>query len=189
MTTPYLAPSLVVLRDEINALYPRRDKASDGWLGDAAHQARPSSHNPNAEGVVRALDTDIDDNDPGHDLRAEILRAAIGDPRVWYVISNGVIYSRTHGFEPRAYTGPNGHFHHVHVSLIEERWAWLDTSPWINREDDDMPNYRDWPEEDRRALAKDVAEAVKQVLIAPNVSLGGAVRYIFAKMGGTVKRS
>lgn len=136
MPTPRLAPSLVVLRDEVNALFPRRDKASDGWLGDTAHQARPSSHNPNAQGIVRGLDVDVDDNDPTRDLRQLVVAAAIADERTWYVISNGVIYSRTHNFAARTYTGANSHFKHVHISLLEEPAAWNDTQPWLTKEDD-----------------------------------------------------
>ena len=133
----FLAPSLVVLRDEANAAFPRRDKTSDGWIGDASHAARPSSHNPDwhapgrRNGVVRAVDIDIDDNDPRRDLRRELLNALIGDPRVWYVISNGIIYSRTYGWQARRYAGSNPHFTHVHVSILETEAAEFDTRPWL----------------------------------------------------------
>lgn len=120
----FLAPALEQLRSEVNRRFPDRDKASDGWVGDTSHQARPSDHNPcwdcpgKWEGIVRALDIDISpDGRPNVDLRRRLLRVTVGDPRVWYVISNGKIYSRTNNWEPRAYTGPNGHFAHVHVSL------------------------------------------------------------------------
>lgn len=119
MSNFYLAPALVKLRSEINALFPRRDKTSDGWIGDPSHSARTSDHNPDwsAGGVVRAIDVDVDDHDPTKDIRRMVLEACIGDPRVWYVISNGVIYSRTFGWAARTYTGPSGHFGHVHVSI------------------------------------------------------------------------
>lgn len=113
----YLAPSLVRLRASVNAAFPRRDKSSDGWIGDAAHANRRSEHNPDSRGCVHAIDVDIDDGDAGRDLRKELIAAAVGHRAVWYVITNGVIYSRTYNWRPRAYTGPNGHFKHVHVSI------------------------------------------------------------------------
>lgn len=133
MSSYYLAQSLVALRNEVNARWPRRDKASDGWIGDASHSARKSSHNPDYAngGVVRGLDIDVDDNDPSSNLRAEVLKAVIGDSRVWYVISNGIIYSRTYNWAARRYTGSNPHTKHVHVSLREVRSAWTNTERWL----------------------------------------------------------
>lgn len=128
----YLAPSLARLRDEVNERWPRRDRASDGWIGDPAHSARESDHNPDwdAGGVVRALDVDVDDLDPATDLRRELLNVTIGDPRVWYVISNGRIYSVTYGWAAHTYYGENPHFMHVHISLRHENEAETDISPW-----------------------------------------------------------
>lgn len=123
MSDFFLAQSLVGFRASINAAFPKRDISSDGWIGDASHAARVSEHNPcwtctgDQYGIVRAIDVDIDDNDPGRDIRTEVIASCIWHPAVWYVISNGKIYSRTVGFEARAYNGPNGHFHHVHVSI------------------------------------------------------------------------
>lgn len=131
----FLAPSAVKLRDQVNDLFPQRDKRSDGWIGDPSHQARPSDHNPlwsapgEWAGVVQAVDIDVDDNDPSRDLRKMVIDACYGDYRVDYIISNGVIYNhRSYGQKP--YTGANAHFSHVHVSLIEYVSAWADTSPW-----------------------------------------------------------
>lgn len=168
----FLAPSLVKLRDEVNARWSHRDKSSDGWIGDPSHAARTSSHNPKWDapgkwsGVVRALDIDVDDNDPSSDLRTTVLRAAIGDPRVWYVISNGVIYSATYGWQPRAYTGSNGHYHHVHVSLKETTQAWSDTSTWLGPQ---PPQWKVKPG------PLDVTKVVSQFLAAAGVE-GKVVR-------------
>jgi len=51
-----LAPSLKQLRTEVDVAWPMRSKRSDGWIGDAAHLARTSDHNPDADGIVHALD-------------------------------------------------------------------------------------------------------------------------------------
>lgn len=142
--TWYPAPCLLTLRDEVNAAYPNRDKASDGIIGDAEHAARESDHNPDPDsippGVVRAMDLDSN-GAPGEltDLVRDVLAATIGDDRVWYAIWDGKIYSRTYGWQPRVYLGTNPHDHHVHVSLqgmngISEAKAHdlaYDTSPWL----------------------------------------------------------
>jgi hypothetical protein len=136
MATYFLAPALVQFRDEINTHFPDRDKSSDGWIGDPSHAARTSDHNPcwscggRLNGVVRAIDIDIDDREPARNLREEILSAAVGDHRVWYVISNGIIYSRSYNWAARRYTGSNGHFKHVHVSLRHNAGE-FDTSSWF----------------------------------------------------------
>ena len=125
MTVDYfLAPALVTLRAEVDKTFPKRDRSSDGWIGDASHAARLSDHNPcwacsgRSHGVVRAIDVDSN-GEPGQrtPVVEAVLAATIGDPRVWYVIWDGKIYSRTYGWEPRIYTGENRHDHHVHVSL------------------------------------------------------------------------
>ena len=129
MSSYFLAPAAVKLRSEVDDLFPRRDKRSDGWIGDPSHAARKSEHNPcwtcsgRNYGIVLALDIDIDDNDPTQDLRKMLIEELTGDPRVWYSISNGIIRSRTYGWAPRRYTGANGHFAHLHVSFrIDNAW-------------------------------------------------------------------
>lgn len=130
----YLAPSLVALRSEINRVFPHRDKSSDGWVGDPAHAQRVSDHNPDESskppGCVDALDVDVDDGDPTKDLRVMLIKRAIAHPSTHYVISNGIIYSREYGFRPRTYTGTNGHYHHVHISILKTAAARVSTRPW-----------------------------------------------------------
>lgn len=134
MTEYFLAPSLVSLRNSINEAFPKRDKRSDGWIGDASHAARTSEHNPcwgcggYQYGIVRATDTDIDDTDTDRDLRQELLNSTIGHDAVWYVISNGIIYSRTYGFRARTYSGANSHHKHVHVSINKNESSARDLS-------------------------------------------------------------
>ena len=51
-----MAKSLEVLLKQVNAQAPGRSKVSDGGIGDEEHSSRASDHNPNAAGVVQALD-------------------------------------------------------------------------------------------------------------------------------------
>jgi len=50
----------VKLRKQVDKAFPGRDKRSDGWIGDRAHQARKSDHNPDKNGWVHAIDIDAD---------------------------------------------------------------------------------------------------------------------------------
>lgn len=127
-TKPYLAPSLAAFRQSINDAFPKRDKSSDGWIGDKAHQARKSEHNPDEKGCVHAIDVDVDDGDPTRDMVREILRTCVGHKAVWYVIYNGIIYSRTYNWKARKYTGANAHTKHVHISILLTNAAENDTT-------------------------------------------------------------
>jgi len=112
-----LAESLKRLRVQINTAHPTRSKVSDGSIGDTKHAARVSDHNPNAAGVVTAIDIT---HDPAHLVDGRLLsRQLIADKRVKYVIFSGEIWkARTGKWEP--YRGANAHNHHVHVSVQAE---------------------------------------------------------------------
>jgi hypothetical protein len=128
-----LAPALDQLFDDVNAKWPNRSKASDGTIGDAAHSARKSEHNPNRDpddDVPDGYVTAADITKAGLDV-ARLLASLIGDKRVWYVIHAGKIWSRTYDFRERPYTGSNPHTGHVHVSLRQTRAACDDRSPWF----------------------------------------------------------
>lgn len=127
----YVAASLVALRTEINRRWPNRDKASDGAIGDTAHSARKSDHNPDysAGGVVRAIDVDKD----GINV-TELLAAVVRDPRVAYVIWNRRIASATDDGKPwdwEPYDGDNPHDKHIHISIKHTRAAETNTSRWF----------------------------------------------------------
>ena len=126
-----VARSLETLRSQINAVAPNRDTTSDGTIGDAAHAARASDHNPNAQGVVTAYDID---HDPAGGMDtyklAEILRQN-KDPRIEYVISNGRIFnSRVAPWQWRDYTGSNKHDKHMHISVHNESELYDDPRAW-----------------------------------------------------------
>lgn len=126
-----LAKSLETLRDQVNALYPVRDKSSDGTIGDASHAATTSDHNPNDDGVVTAMDIT---HDPAHGLNARKLAemlVASRDPRIKYIISNAQIISSTVSpWQWRPYSGANAHRAHVHISVEGPAKYADDASPW-----------------------------------------------------------
>lgn len=153
------AHSLDVLLAEVNAAHGRRSKVSDGGLGDPAHAARVSDHNPNREGVWRArdfTDDEVDDNHDGRDddmldcdelarrlvamYHAEHVHPAMRSGA--YTIWKGRIYSydrRGEGWRP--YRGPNMHNHHLHQSVATAASGYDSTLPWgVFNEEDDMAN-------------------------------------------------
>jgi len=122
----HLAPTLQVLRKEINTRWPHRDHTSDGWIGDAAHQTRRSDHNPDGDDAsVNAIDVDVDGIDP-----LLVVRQCIAHPSCQYVIYNRVIWSRTRGFSAARYTGANPHDKHLHVSVSHQRALEDSQRPW-----------------------------------------------------------
>lgn len=129
-----LAPSLVAYVVEADRYYPQRDRSSDGSIGDLAHQARVSDHNP-VDGLVHAVDLD-EDLAPGLDLKAFAERLRLRrDKRVKYVIYEGRMFS-SYATSARAawawgdYSGVNDHLHHLHLSILDSDLAERDLSPW-----------------------------------------------------------
>lgn len=112
-----LAESLVILRAQIDEMYPGRRKNSDGTIGDAAHARTESDHNP-AGGIVCALDLT---HDPSHGFDIQWLfnkLAASRDGRIKYVIANRKIVSAVNRpWKVRDYTGSDPHTGHIHVSV------------------------------------------------------------------------
>ncbi len=121
MSTP--APACRQALRDATARWGSRNRASDGIMGDARHQARTSDHN-----LGNAFDLT---HDPTNGVDCERLsRLVINDPRVTYVIWNHQIYNRARASEGwRAYTGSNPHTHHMHVSIRAASRA--DTSDWV----------------------------------------------------------
>jgi hypothetical protein len=110
---------------QIDDSYPSRDRTSDGWIGDTRHSARPSDHNPDATGIVRAIDIDRDlagkkKPDLMPDLADQIRHAAKSDSRIAYIIFAGKIASSRMGWRWRKYSGINKHDHHCHISFTKK---------------------------------------------------------------------
>jgi hypothetical protein len=124
--TPKLCKAGQQLRLQVDDSYPDRDRTSDGWIGNLAHQATKSDHNPDkAHGnVVRAIDLDRDLSGKAKPdlmpyLADEIRRFAKKDKskRVSYIIFAGKIASPRLGWRWRKYSGINPHNTHCHVSF------------------------------------------------------------------------
>jgi putative peptidoglycan binding protein len=128
---PRLARSLETLRHQVDQLAPNREKDSDGWIGDTSHQARKSEHNPDANGVVRALDIT---NDPAHGVDSQALAEQLRqakDPRILYLISNRrIASSKVEPWTWRPYSGSNPHDHHMHISVVEDPRRYDATDAW-----------------------------------------------------------
>lgn len=136
-----LTPALASLRAGFNTAFPNRDKTSDGWIGDPAHQAETSGHNPDDTDGVRAEYSDTDTIaevraiDVDKDLNAgvtmyDVIRRILATPadlaRLRYIIfcppsgplgaNVPTIWSRSNGWKPARYYGSNPHDKHCHLS-------------------------------------------------------------------------
>lgn len=129
------------LRDMVDDRWPRRDRASDGWIGDSAHADRKSDHNPNAKGIVHAID--IDENMGKGKARQGGNAKKLADQIVQYAASTApgakrvkyVVYERriASGTYQRTWwkwrmDKDYGHTQHIHVSFTAA--ADLDGTIW-----------------------------------------------------------
>ena len=123
----------VTLRDQVNKRWASRDKASDGWIGDAAHAARDgwgtngkgSYHNQDPNGVVHAIDLDEDFLGKGKGQKvakefaeqlATYCREGKDRGRIAHIVYEGQVASATANnwhFRGSGY----GHFQHIHISF------------------------------------------------------------------------
>ena len=124
----------VRLRDQVDKRWPKRDKRSDGWIGDSAHQARgkASDHNPNKAGIVHAIDITENlgkgKNRNGRSARRlanELLEYAAsglpGSNRLKYVVYENRIASGTYKQSFwRWRSGSYAHTAHIHVSFTSK---------------------------------------------------------------------
>jgi hypothetical protein len=127
--TPKLCKAGQQLRLQVDDSYPDRDRTSDGWIGNLAHQNTKSDHNPDkAHGnVVRAIDLDRDLSGKAKPdlmpyLADEIRRFAKKDKskRFAYIIFAGKIASPRMGWRWRKYSGINPHNSHLHCSFTKK---------------------------------------------------------------------
>lgn len=131
-----LAESLKTLRTQINALYPNRDKTSDGSIGDTSHSARKSDHNPNGKNVVTAIDIDRELDGQPEGAAGATVATIVGrlqdsrDPRIKYIIWNGHITVQGNIAQWKPYHGVNAHKHHAHISVSSDPKLYDDPRPW-----------------------------------------------------------
>jgi hypothetical protein len=130
---PKLCKAGQQLREQIDDLYMERSRKSDGWIGDTRHSARKSDHNPDENGIVRALDITSDlgtHPEEAHALVEKIRKCAKrGDKRIKYIIYDGKIMSPIMNWKRRKYRGANPHRSHFHISfttLGDKDGSWFD---------------------------------------------------------------
>ena len=125
-----IAPAAASILSQATALWPTRNRASDGLLGDPAHAARTSDHNPGHNGLVHAADLT---HDPAAGVDCNVLAEQIKDDRrVKYIIFNRRIWTPTVSRTWRPYSGSNPHTQHMHVSVTDADE--YDSSPWFTAE-------------------------------------------------------
>ncbi len=181
-----VSKALLTLRAEVEKAHPGRSKVSDGTVGDTSHSARVSDHNPDENGIVHAWDVTVwDGPDPDalDDVAqplAEFLRAK-RDPRTKYVIHRGQMFRSYDkpgipAWTWSPYTGPNGHFHHVHVSVYGDDgapWGYPATTNPQPQPEVDMPTAKEIAEALRPVVREEVGKAIgwtRAVAESPNVA-------------------
>ncbi|HEY0001066.1 MAG TPA: hypothetical protein VGB74_11475, partial [Actinoplanes sp.] len=146
MASWVLVPCLVRLRTEFNEIAPSRDKASDGSIGDAAHQASSSDHNPDETGTVPIHDADSVNEVHAIDVDVNLRRTGLtmervvqfllarcrsgAEKRLRYIIYNRRIWSASSGWVQQTYTGSNPHTEHAHFSASYTTSLEASTASW-----------------------------------------------------------
>jgi len=117
-----LAAAAQTLRKQVDTRFPKRDRSSDGTIGDQAHKRRISDHNPDKTGFVMALDLD-EDGWPAHTFADQLLEymRTSGDKRIKNIVYEGRVASGTYSNQMWVWrSAPSlGHAHHIHISFAE----------------------------------------------------------------------
>lgn len=138
----YLNRALTNWRNAVNAAYPNRDKTSDGTIGNLAHQASTSDHNPDSDGSVDAWDMDVDLKVPNTSAELEKLKQVFQKhPAARYWIHNRQIAHRSNGWRREYYSGANAHDKHVHWN--SEPAYENSNLPWIIPSEEDLDTAQD----------------------------------------------
>lgn len=134
MTAWRNTPAALSLLAEFNEAFPSRDRASDGTVGDLAHQGSASDHNPDETGNTGGVE-DADNLNETHavDIDKDLRRAGWtmercvsiilarcrsgAERRLRYIIFRRRIWSASNNWRQEAYRGANPHDKHAHFSL------------------------------------------------------------------------
>lgn len=146
MTSWVLIPCLRALFGEFDRIAPDRDRASDGAVGNEAHAATESDHNPDETGNVPIHDADkvnevhaidVDNNLNESDLTMEkVVQFLLGrcrsgaERRLRYIIYNKRIWSASSGWVQKTYTGTSPHTEHAHFSASYTSSLEASTASW-----------------------------------------------------------
>jgi len=141
-----LVACLKQLFAEFNQIAPSRDHASDGSIGDTAHQQEVSDHNPDETGSVpihdadhvnevHAIDVDIDLREPGLTMETVVqfllARCRNGsEKRLRYIIYNRRIWEADNNWKQATYTGTSAHTEHAHFSASYDSNREASTASW-----------------------------------------------------------
>jgi hypothetical protein len=141
-----LVACLKQLFAEFSVVAPGRDHASDGSIGDTAHQHEVSDHNPDETGSVpihdadhvnevHAIDVDVDLREPGLTMET-VVQFLLGrcrngsEKRLRYIIYNRRIWEASNAWKQRAYTGASAHTEHAHFSASYDTGREASTASW-----------------------------------------------------------
>lgn len=124
-----LAPSLKGLFASFDALWPARDRRTDGWYR-APRNGKSVGHNPGLHGYSHAIDVDKDGINPMWVInhitrRSDVMYYIIWDVRVW---------STSTGWDGHRYHIPPGgsdHKDHMHIEIRQNSTAESFGGPWF----------------------------------------------------------
>lgn len=116
------APSARAVLKQATALFPKRNKVSDGLLPSKAHVAQSPASDHNTGYAVDLTHDPVN----GVDCK-DIYEKLQTDKRVKYLIFKGKIWSAQNG--ELVYKGINQHNKHLHISI--KTTCGEDTSPWF----------------------------------------------------------
>lgn len=154
-----LTKGLQNLRAQVDAAFPDRDKESDGTIGDRAHMAETSGHNPDDtpgsrpeyddhDGIAEVRSWDMDADLSMHGVTAQdvvdhIRRLPNVSSVLRYMIYNRRIYRASTGWAAATYTGASPHIEHIHFSGARTQSADNDTRFDYRLEDIAMPTVEE----------------------------------------------